>query len=104
MTTPVWINLILAVPFVLAIIGIPLWMTWKHTDTAPDFSPAREYLTAKSARRTAPAMVRTIRPQAFADVLATGPGKPAQPFRARARPALARMPGRIPRPAPPAEQ
>ena len=77
MTTPVWINLILAVPFVLAIAGIPLWMTWKHTDTAPDFSPAREYLTAKSARRTAPAMIRTIRPRALADLLATGPGKPA---------------------------
>ena len=45
MTTPVWINLILAVPFVLAIAGIPLWMTWKHTDTAPDFAPTREYLT-----------------------------------------------------------
>ena len=76
MTTPVWINLILAVPFVLAIVGIPLWMTWKHTDTAPDYSPAREYLAAKNRRRTAPAMIRTIRPRTLADLLATGPGKP----------------------------
>ena len=77
MTTPVWINLILALPFVLAIIGIPLWMTWKHTDTAPDFGPASEYLTAKDDRRTAPAMIRTIRPRTLADVLAAEPGKPA---------------------------
>jgi hypothetical protein len=77
MTTPVWINLILAVPFVLAIVGIPLWMTWKHTDTAPDFSPAREYLAAKKVRRTAPATIRTIRPRTLADLLATSPGQPA---------------------------
>jgi hypothetical protein len=77
MTTPVWINLILALPFVLAIVGIPLWMTWKHTDIAPDCAPAREYLTSKHDRRTAPAMIRTIRPRTLADVLAAGPGKPA---------------------------
>jgi hypothetical protein len=74
MTAPVWINLILAVPFVLAIVGIPLWMTLKHTDTAPDFSSAREYLAAKRRRRTAPA---TIRPQALADILTTGSGQSA---------------------------
>jgi hypothetical protein len=77
MTTPVWINLILALPFVLAFIAIPLWMTWKHRDTAPDFAPARAYLTAKQDRRTAPAMIRTIRPRVLADLPAAGPGKPA---------------------------
>jgi hypothetical protein len=76
MTTPVWINLILALPFVLAIVGIPLWMTWKHTDTAPDHAPARAYLTARHDRRTAAAMIRAIRPRTLADVLAAGPGGP----------------------------
>ena len=63
MTMQVWINLILAVPFVLAIVGIPLWMTWKHTDSAPDFSAVGEYLAATDGRRTAPAMPATIRPR-----------------------------------------
>ena len=77
MTTAVWINLILALPFVLAIIGIPLWMTWRHTDTAPDHAPARAYLTAKHDRGTAPVMIRTIRPRALADLLAAESGQPA---------------------------
>jgi len=74
MTTPVWINLILAVPFVLAFVGIPLWMTWKRTDTAPDFSESRAYLAATASQRTVPATIRPrqpSRPRTLADLLAT---------------------------------
>ena len=34
MTSILWVNILLEVPFVLAIIGIPLWLTWKRTDSA----------------------------------------------------------------------
>lgn len=69
MTTPVLVNLILAVPFVLAIVGIPLWMTWKRADTPPDFSGAREYLAAKAARHPAPVRIPAARPRAEADLI-----------------------------------
>ncbi len=55
----IW-NLVLAVPFVLAFIGIPLWMTIRHLDRAPDHTAARRYLTARgtpvvsTARVTSP--------------------------------------------------
>ena len=35
MSSIVWVNILLGVPFVLAIVGIPLWLIWKRTDTAP---------------------------------------------------------------------
>jgi hypothetical protein len=35
-TSILWANIALELPFVLAIIGIPLWLTWKRQDTAVD--------------------------------------------------------------------
>ncbi len=44
MTSIVWANIALAVPFVLAIVGIPLWITWTRGGT-------RERLAVLSGRR-----------------------------------------------------
>jgi hypothetical protein len=57
MTSVVWENLLLAVPFVLAFAGIPLWMVNRRPDKAADFTQARAYLRAKAARPGAPAPV-----------------------------------------------
>jgi hypothetical protein len=53
MTAIVWSNFLLALLFLLAWSGIPLWMVIKHPDTAPDHSEAHAYLAAKAARATA---------------------------------------------------
>lgn len=47
MTPLVWANLPLGMIFVLAFVGIPLWMTFKRPQTPPDNSHARAYLRAK---------------------------------------------------------
>jgi hypothetical protein len=51
----IW-NLVLAVPFLLAFIAVPLWMSIRRPDRAPDHSAARRYLAATrtSAASTAP--------------------------------------------------
>ena len=55
MNSTIWLNAVLAVPFLLAIIGIPLWLTWRHTDGRPDFSRAHAYLAGKPGRAGVPA-------------------------------------------------
>jgi hypothetical protein len=49
MTSIVWANVLLAVPFILAWIGVPLWLTFKRPPAAPDFSAAHAYLAATAA-------------------------------------------------------
>jgi hypothetical protein len=51
-STLTW-NSVLVLPFLLAFIGIPLYMTWKHLDRTPDHSAAHEYLAAKAEYLTA---------------------------------------------------
>jgi len=53
MTPLVGVNFLLALMFILAWSGIPLWMVIKHPDTAPDFSEAHAYLAAKAAQPAA---------------------------------------------------
>ncbi len=53
MTSSIAWNMILIVPFLLAFIGIPLWMTWKHLDRAADHSASHQYLAAKAEYLTA---------------------------------------------------
>jgi hypothetical protein len=53
MTAVVWANVLLAIPFLIALIGIPLWMTFRRPHTGPDHSQARTYLRAKAALATA---------------------------------------------------
>ena len=49
MTAVVWANVALAIPFLLAFIGIPLWMTFRRPHTGPGHSQAHAYLRAKAA-------------------------------------------------------
>jgi len=53
MTAVVWANIVLAVPFLLAFIGIPLWMTFRRSGAGPDHPRARAYLRAKAALASA---------------------------------------------------
>ena len=41
-------NFPLAILVILAIVGIPLWMTFKRPESAPDFAEARAYLGAQA--------------------------------------------------------
>ena len=61
MSAIVWVNILLTLPFLIAFIGIPLWMTFQRPERAPDHAEARAYLRTKSAfasaltsRRSAP--------------------------------------------------
>jgi len=49
MTAVVWANILLAIPFLAAFIGIPLWMTFKRPQTGADHSEARAYLRTRDA-------------------------------------------------------
>ena len=53
MTPLVWANIPMALMFILAWSGIPLWMVIRHPDTRPDLSAAHAYLAAKAARAAA---------------------------------------------------
>ncbi len=50
MSSTLWLNIGLTVPFLLAFIGVPLWLTFKHADTQPDHGDARAYLAARQLR------------------------------------------------------
>jgi hypothetical protein len=49
MTAVVWANVALAIPFLLAFIAVPLWMTFRRPNTGADHSRAHTYLRAKAA-------------------------------------------------------
>ena len=53
MTSLVWANISLALLFLLAWSGIPLWMVIKRPDPQPDYSDAHTYLAATAARPAA---------------------------------------------------
>jgi len=50
MTSLVWLNIPLAVLVILAIVGIPLWMTFKRPESHPDYAEARSHFRTKAAR------------------------------------------------------
>ena len=50
MTALVLASIVLTIPFLVAFIGIPLWMTFKRPETGADHTGARRYLRARSAR------------------------------------------------------
>ena len=71
MTPLVVANFPIAALFILAWVGIPLWMVLRHPDRRPDFSEARAYYRAKAelnqaetsvAGRYEPARARLPRP------------------------------------------
>ena len=50
MTPLVWAYFLLALLFIGAFVGIPLWLTCKWPDAPPDHSHAHAHLAAKAAR------------------------------------------------------
>ena len=71
MTPLVVANFPIAALFILAWVGIPLWMVLRHPDRRPDFSEARAYYRVKAelnqaeasvAGRSVPARARLRRP------------------------------------------
>jgi hypothetical protein len=53
MTATVWVDVVLAIPFLIAFIVVPLWMTFRMPQTGPDRAEAHAYLTATAALATA---------------------------------------------------
>lgn len=56
MTPLVWANFPLMLVFVLAIVGIPMWMVLRRPDKAQDHSDAHAYLHARAEVRAADAL------------------------------------------------
>jgi hypothetical protein len=54
MSAVVWANILLALPFLAAFIGVPLWLTFNRPEAAPDHADTRAYLAARSALPTTP--------------------------------------------------
>ena len=50
MTALVLASILLTIPFMVAFIGIPLWMTFTRPDAGADHTGALRYLRARSAR------------------------------------------------------
>jgi hypothetical protein len=58
-------NIALAIPFLVAFIAIPLWMTFKRPETAADHAAAHGYLRAKAAQaKPQPVLSRSAHAQA----------------------------------------
>ena len=36
----VWVNIVLAIPFLIAFIAVPLWMTFRTSQAGPDHAEA----------------------------------------------------------------
>jgi len=49
MSAVVWANILLAIPFLVAFIGAPLWVTFKRPQTSPDHTDAHAYLRTRTA-------------------------------------------------------
>jgi len=49
MTAIVWANLVLAIPFLVAFIAVPLRMTFRTSRAGPDHADAHAYLQARTA-------------------------------------------------------
>ena len=49
MTAVVWANILLAIPFLVTFIAVPLWWTFKRPPAAPDHAEARAYLRTRTA-------------------------------------------------------
>ncbi len=43
-------NIALAIPFLVAFIAVPLWLTFKRPETGADHAEARRYLRARAAQ------------------------------------------------------
>ena len=48
MSAIVWVNILLTLPFLIAFIGLPLWLTFHRPETAPDHTEAHAYLNTRT--------------------------------------------------------
>ena len=55
MSAIVWANILLTLPFLIAFIGLPLWLTFHRPETAPDHTEARAYLNTRTTVAATPA-------------------------------------------------
>ncbi len=55
MTALVITSILLTIPFLVAFVAVPLWMTFRRPETAPDHSQAHGYLRARQALKLTPA-------------------------------------------------
>ncbi len=55
MTALVITSILLTIPFLVAFIAIPLWVTFRRPETAADHSQAHAYLRARQALKLTPA-------------------------------------------------
>ena len=55
MSAIVWVNILLTLPFLIAFIGLPLWLTFHRPETAPDHTEARAYLDIRTTVAATPA-------------------------------------------------
>ncbi len=53
MSAIVWANILLAIPFLVTFIAIPLWWTFKRPQTGADHAGAHAYLRTRTAFATA---------------------------------------------------
>jgi hypothetical protein len=56
MSAVVWANVLLAVPFLIAFIAVPLWLTFRWSERGPGHAEARAYVRARTG--FAPAAAR----------------------------------------------
>jgi hypothetical protein len=97
MTPLVWANVPLGLLFILAIVGVPYWITVKRPNHQPDHSEARAYLAARAAAADGAVPEQPAGPARQASVSTRPPGHPRQPAGpARRRPARARQAGSTP--------
>ena len=83
MTSLVWLTIPLAVLVILAIVGIPLWMTFRRPERHPEYGEALAHFRTKTAR-------------AKGEAVTVGEHVLAGPERRRTRPGTLRpsVPGR----------
>jgi hypothetical protein len=75
MTAVVLASILLTIPFLVAFIGIPLWMTFKRPETGADHTGAQRYLRARSARTRAAAPGAEPAPAGLAGLAAVEPAE-----------------------------
>jgi len=49
MTAVVWANILLAIPFLVTFIAVPLWWTVKRPQASPDHTEAHAYLRTRTS-------------------------------------------------------
>lgn len=76
MTPLVWVNVPLCLLFIVAIVGIPYWITFKRPNHKPDHAEARAYLAARAEAAGDAIPYQPAPPARMASVATRPPGRP----------------------------